>query len=296
MPETKTLPARLDAVVVGAGFAGLYMLHRLRAAGPVGAGLRGRRDGVGGTWYWNRYPGARVRRREHAVLAISFADGAGAGVELDRALRRPAGDPALRQPRGRPLRPAPRHPVRHPGRRAPAFDEAADRWTVDHRQGRRGHAPATASWRRAASRLPGLPDITGARRLRGPDVPHRPLAAREGRLHRQAGRRDRHRLVRHPGDPGDRRRRRQHLPCSSARRTSASRPATRRSTPEYEQAVEGRLRGAAASRRARVRPASSCAESATTALEVGRSDAHREVLERALGARAASPSWAPSTT
>jgi len=47
-----------DAIVVGAGFAGLYMLHRLR-----GLGLRVRvfeaGDGVGGTWYWNRYPGAR---------------------------------------------------------------------------------------------------------------------------------------------------------------------------------------------------------------------------------------------
>jgi cyclohexanone monooxygenase len=48
----------LDVVVVGAGFAGLYMLHRAR-----GAGLRVRcfeaAGGVGGVWYWNRYPGAR---------------------------------------------------------------------------------------------------------------------------------------------------------------------------------------------------------------------------------------------
>jgi cyclohexanone monooxygenase len=47
-----------DAVIVGAGFAGLYMLHRLR-----GLGLKARvleaGSGVGGTWYWNRYPGAR---------------------------------------------------------------------------------------------------------------------------------------------------------------------------------------------------------------------------------------------
>jgi cyclohexanone monooxygenase len=49
---------RQDVVVVGAGFAGLYMLHRLR-----GLGLSTRAyeagNGVGGTWYWNRYPGAR---------------------------------------------------------------------------------------------------------------------------------------------------------------------------------------------------------------------------------------------
>ena len=48
-----------DAIVVGAGFAGMYMLYRLR-----GQGLRVRvleaGSSVGGTWYWNRYPGARV--------------------------------------------------------------------------------------------------------------------------------------------------------------------------------------------------------------------------------------------
>jgi cyclohexanone monooxygenase len=47
-----------DAVVVGAGFAGLYMLYRLRAAGFT-ARVFEAGDGVGGTWYWNRYPGAR---------------------------------------------------------------------------------------------------------------------------------------------------------------------------------------------------------------------------------------------
>ena len=54
----RELRSDFDAIVVGAGFAGLYALHRLR-----GDGLRVRvleqGDGVGGTWYWNRYPGAR---------------------------------------------------------------------------------------------------------------------------------------------------------------------------------------------------------------------------------------------
>jgi cyclohexanone monooxygenase len=48
----------LDAIVVGAGFAGLYMLHRLRQVGFETIVLE-RGSGVGGTWYWNRYPGAR---------------------------------------------------------------------------------------------------------------------------------------------------------------------------------------------------------------------------------------------
>ena len=47
-----------DVVVVGAGFAGLYMLHRLRGLG-LSAHVYEQGSGVGGTWYWNRYPGAR---------------------------------------------------------------------------------------------------------------------------------------------------------------------------------------------------------------------------------------------
>lgn len=47
-----------DAVVVGAGFAGLYMLHRLREIGLRTTVLEAG-GGIGGTWFWNRYPGAR---------------------------------------------------------------------------------------------------------------------------------------------------------------------------------------------------------------------------------------------
>src|SRR4051812_45277467 len=53
-PET----GDFDAVVVGAGFAGLYMLHRLLGDGKS-ARVFEAGGGVGGTWYWNRYPGAR---------------------------------------------------------------------------------------------------------------------------------------------------------------------------------------------------------------------------------------------
>src|SRR5215469_6275350 len=48
-----------DAVIVGAGFAGLYMLHRLRQLGLAARVLEAG-PSVGGTWFWNRYPGARV--------------------------------------------------------------------------------------------------------------------------------------------------------------------------------------------------------------------------------------------
>ena len=48
----------VDVVVVGAGFAGLYMLHKMNEIG-VSARAFEAGSGVGGTWYWNRYPGAR---------------------------------------------------------------------------------------------------------------------------------------------------------------------------------------------------------------------------------------------
>jgi cyclohexanone monooxygenase len=47
-----------DAIVVGAGISGMYMLHRLREMG-LAARVFEAGSGVGGTWYWNRYPGAR---------------------------------------------------------------------------------------------------------------------------------------------------------------------------------------------------------------------------------------------
>ncbi len=51
-------PATVDAVIVGAGFAGMYMLHRLRSLG-LSVRVFEAATGVGGTWFWNRYPGAR---------------------------------------------------------------------------------------------------------------------------------------------------------------------------------------------------------------------------------------------
>ena len=52
------VPGNIDVVIVGAGFGGMYMLHRLRGMG-MSAIVFDVASGVGGTWYWNRYPGAR---------------------------------------------------------------------------------------------------------------------------------------------------------------------------------------------------------------------------------------------
>jgi cation diffusion facilitator CzcD-associated flavoprotein CzcO len=56
--QTSNQVASVDAVVIGAGFSGLYMLYLLREAG-FSTRVYENADGVGGTWYWNRYPGAR---------------------------------------------------------------------------------------------------------------------------------------------------------------------------------------------------------------------------------------------
>src|ERR1700716_2076631 len=63
---------KYDVVVVGAGFAGMYMLHRLRG---LGLSVRVYEQGgdVGGTWYWNRYPGARCDV-ESMQYSYSFSD------------------------------------------------------------------------------------------------------------------------------------------------------------------------------------------------------------------------------
>ncbi len=64
--------ADFDAVIVGAGFSGLYMLHSLR--NEMGLSTRVYEAGadVGGTWYWNRYPGAKSDSDSY-IYSYSFS-------------------------------------------------------------------------------------------------------------------------------------------------------------------------------------------------------------------------------
>ncbi|MBN9510034.1 MAG: NAD(P)/FAD-dependent oxidoreductase [Alphaproteobacteria bacterium] len=64
--------AEVDVVIVGAGFSGMYMLHRLRGLGMSVVVFEAGAD-VGGTWYWNRYPGARCDI-ESMQYSFSFSD------------------------------------------------------------------------------------------------------------------------------------------------------------------------------------------------------------------------------
>lgn len=70
--DTDPTATDVDAVIIGAGFSGLYMLHRLRDV--LGLSVRSFEAGagVGGTWYWNRYPGARCDTDAY-VYCYSFS-------------------------------------------------------------------------------------------------------------------------------------------------------------------------------------------------------------------------------
>jgi cyclohexanone monooxygenase len=155
---------RVDALVVGAGIAGLYQLHLLR-----GLGFRTRvveaADGVGGTWYWNRYPGARCDV-ESFFYAYSF-------------------DPELEQDwewtEKYPTQPEILRYVNHVADRydlrrditfgtrvtAAAYDEDARRWTVTTDTGEEIDTRFLVMATGCLS-TPKTPDIPGVERFRGP--------------------------------------------------------------------------------------------------------------------------------
>lgn len=63
-----------DALIVGAGFGGIYQLHKLLAQGLSVKVIDAAGD-VGGTWYWNRYPGAMSDTESYSKFKICVPDG-----------------------------------------------------------------------------------------------------------------------------------------------------------------------------------------------------------------------------
>jgi len=66
-------PEMLDAFIIGAGFSGLYQLYSLRDKLGLTVKVAETGGGVGGTWYWNRYPGARCDSESH-VYCYTFSE------------------------------------------------------------------------------------------------------------------------------------------------------------------------------------------------------------------------------
>src|SRR6185312_10648092 len=126
-----------DIVVIGAGFSGMYALYKLRGLGLRLKGFEAG-DGPGGTWYWNRYPGARVDI-ESMIYSYSFDDTL-AGVGVARALLAAAGPGGLRQPRRRLVRHPRPDPVRDAGQPA-ALRRRHVPVARQHRPRRRGDRP-----------------------------------------------------------------------------------------------------------------------------------------------------------
>jgi cation diffusion facilitator CzcD-associated flavoprotein CzcO len=154
----------VDVVVVGAGFAGLYMLHRLRGAGFTARVLEAG-GGVGGTWYWNRYPGARCD-----VPSLEYSYGFDDDLQQDwEWTERYASQPEI-------LRYLEHVADRFDLRRdiqldtrvsGAAFDEGTATWTVTTEAGEQ----LTARFLVAATgclSAANLPDIPGRETFRGP--------------------------------------------------------------------------------------------------------------------------------
>ena len=72
-PSRATTTSHHDAIVIGAGFGGLYALHHLRDQMGLSVQVFDGAGGVGGTWWYNRYPGARVDAPSAPFYAFTFS-------------------------------------------------------------------------------------------------------------------------------------------------------------------------------------------------------------------------------
>ncbi|MEQ1889702.1 MAG: NAD(P)/FAD-dependent oxidoreductase [Alphaproteobacteria bacterium] len=159
----KSASESYDAIIIGAGFAGLAMLNRLRQQG-LSVRVLEAGDGVGGTWYWNRYPGARCD-----VESMEYS------YQFDEDLQQQWEWPERYAPQPVILKylnhVADRFDMRRDIQfntrvRGAVFDEAANRWTVTTENG----VKMTASYCVMATgclSAPNTPAFKGAESFRG---------------------------------------------------------------------------------------------------------------------------------
>ena len=155
---------KLDLIIVGAGFAGMYMLHRARQQGLTAKVLEAGSD-VGGTWYWNRYPGARCD-----VESLEYS------YQFDEALQQEWQWSERYSPQPEILaycqHVAERFDLRkdmefHTRVASAHFDEGEKRWAVTAEDGRRWDAQFAVMATGCLS-MPNVPDVAGADGYTGP--------------------------------------------------------------------------------------------------------------------------------
>ena len=163
MSQATQAPKAVDAVVVGAGFAGMYALHKLRDQGlQVQVFEAG--TGVGGTWYWNRYPGARVDSQayiyqywfsEDLLNEWNWSERFPAQAETERYLNHVADKFDLRRD------------IQFKTRVTGAsYDESTQRWTVATDDGQTVSAQFLIMGTGGLS-VPMVPPFPGAERFKG---------------------------------------------------------------------------------------------------------------------------------
>ena len=218
---------RFDALVIGAGFSGLYTLHRLRELG-LRARVLEMAENVGGTWLYNRYPGARCDI-ESIEYSYSFSE------EIQQEWVWTETMPAQPEVEAYLNFVADRLDLRRDiqfGTKVVAmtFDEQAAEWTLQTEAGESFDAPFVV----AASGIlsaPLEPDIPGMAAFAGTSLFTSRWPKRRRRPCRKAGRRHRHRLDRCSAHPGGRPGSRSSSSCFSVRRPTPCRGGCAGSSP-----------------------------------------------------------------
>ncbi|WP_421882011.1 flavin-containing monooxygenase [Methylibium sp.] len=175
MSNVQQAPKQVDAVVVGAGFAGMYALHKLREQG-LRVQVYEAGTGVGGTWYWNRYPGARVDSQAY-IYQYWFSKELLA--EWDWSERFPAQDETERYLNHVADRFDLRKDIQFKTRvTAASYDEASQRWTITTDDGQSVSAQYFIMGTGGLS-VPMLPALPGIENFKGRIV-HTAQWPREG--------------------------------------------------------------------------------------------------------------------
>ena len=129
--HSNTRSPEYDAIVIGAGFGGMYALHTLREQG-LKVRVYDEAAGVGGTWFWNRYPGARVDYPGGPFYCYTFSEDL--LREFDWPEKQPDQPTVLRYLNFVADRLDLRRDIELDTRiTGAAYDEAAQRWDVDRK-------------------------------------------------------------------------------------------------------------------------------------------------------------------